>query len=256
LGSIMDELTQNLVPGEQLLFSTEKVNIKPHLTQAQKLAGGRVTSKTSMSGARAIDINGAMALTDRRIFVMAMQGVFSKKPVLKFEAIYDSGYAKTLIEATKTKNEEITQRSQDMSVFSRAKFMKEQGYSGTLKILTAVEPQKSLLGGESFILQVFTLHLSELGQKGKNIARKLGKVFSWGTFDIDKLRFELRIKQPLSTMKMAAESVVAGSMSVLYEIVKRYAGKTNVIYGPLMDIMQAKAQEIAGLVKEFEASAA
>jgi hypothetical protein len=107
----MDELTQHLVPGEQLLFSTEKVNIKPHLTQAQRLAGGRVTSKRSMSGAKAIDINGAMAITDRRIFVIVMEGVFSKKPVLKFEAIYDPGYAKTLIETTKAKNEEITQQS-------------------------------------------------------------------------------------------------------------------------------------------------
>jgi hypothetical protein len=143
-----------------------------------------------------------------------------------------------------------------MNVFSRGKFMKEQGYSGTLKILTAIEPQKSLLGGESYILQIFTLHMSELGQKGKNVARKLGKVFSLGTLDIDKLRFELRIKQPLNTVKLAAESVLAGSAPVLYEIVKRYAGKANVTYAPLMDIMQAKAQEIAGLVKEFEASAA
>jgi hypothetical protein len=98
--------------------------------------------------------------------------------------------------------------------------------------------------------------MSELGQKGKNVARKLGKVFSLGTLDIDKLRFELRIKQPLNTVKLAAESVLAGSAPVLYEIVKRYAGKANVTYAPLMDIMQAKAQEIAGLVKEFEASAA
>jgi hypothetical protein len=252
----MDELTQNLVPGEQLLFSTEKVNIKPHLTQAQKLAGARVASQRDVGGARVIDINGAMAITDRRIFVIGMEGVFSKKPVLKFEAIYDSGYAKTLIESTKAKNEEITQQAQGMGMFARGKFMKEQGYSATLKILTGVEPQKSLFGGEGLVLQIFTLHMSELGQKGKNIGRKLGKVFSWGTFDVDKPRFELRIKQPLGTMKIAAESVIAASHPVLYEIVKRYAGKTNVTYAPLVDIMQAEAQEIAGLLKEFEESAA
>lgn len=255
MGSILDILPQYLVPSEQLLFSTEKVEIKPHLTQAQKFVGGRATPRSSMSGARAINITGAMAITDRRIFVLGMEGVFSKKPALKFEAIYDPDYAKTLIEATKSKNEEITQQSQDMNVFSRAKFMKEQGYSSTLKILTAVEPQKSLFGGESFILQIFTLHLSELGQKGKNAARKLGKIVSWGTFDIDKLSFELRIKQPLNTIKLAAESTLARS-TWLYEIVKRYAGKTNVTYAPLVDIMQAKAQEITGLVKELETSAA
>jgi hypothetical protein len=255
MGSTLDLLPQYLVPSEQLLFSTEKVEIKPHVTQAQRFVGGRATPRSSMSGARAIDIIGAMAITDRRIFVVGMEGVFSKKPVLKFEAIYDPDYAKTLIETTKAKNEEITQQSQDMNMFSRAKFMKEQGYSSTLKILTALEPQKSLFGSESYVIQIFTCHLSALGQKGKNISRTLGKIVSFGTFDIDKIRFELRIMKPLATIKLVAESAVAGT-TWLYQIVNRYAGKTNVTYAPLVDIMQAKAQEIAGLVKELEASAA
>jgi hypothetical protein len=254
----MDELAQNLVPTEELLFSTEKVNIKPYLSQAQRLAGGRVASHTDMrpSGARVIDINGAMAVTDRRIFVMGMEGVFSKKPVLKFEAVFDSNYAEALIESTKEKNEGITQQAQGMGMFARGKFMKEQGYSATLNILTGVESKTSLLGGGSLVLQIFTLHMSRLGQKGKDVGRKLGKIFSWGTFDADKLHFELRIKQPLITVKKVAESVIGATHPVLYEIVNRYAGQTNVTYAPLVDIMQVKSQEIEGLVKEFEKSAA
>jgi len=248
-------ISQFLVPSEQLLFSTEKVEIKPHVTQAQRLVGGRATPRSSMSGARAININGAMAITDRRVFVVGTEGVFSKKPVLKFEAIYDPEYARTLIETTKAKNEEITQQSQDMNVFSRAKFMKEQGFTSALKLLTGLEPQKSLFGGDCYVIQIFTCHLSGLGQKGKNISRTVGKIVSFGTFDIDKIRFELRIKQPLSLIKETGEKMVAAS-TWLYPIINRYVGKTNVTYAPLVDIMQAKANEIAGLVKELEASAA
>lgn len=258
MASIEDILAQQLLPGEQLLFSTEKVNIRPHLTQAQKLAGGRVASHADMrpGGARVIDINGAMAITDRRIFVMGTEGVFSKKHVLKFEAIFDSSHAKSLTESTKEKNEEITRQAQDMGMFARSKFMKEQGYGATLNILTGVESKKSLLGGGSLVLQIFTLHMSRLGQKGKDVGRTLGKIFSLGTFDANKLHFELRIQQPLITIKKAAESMISATHPVLYEIVNRYAGQANVTYAPLVDIMQAKAQEIAGLIKEFEASAA
>lgn len=250
LDSILGILAQYLVPEEQLLFSTEKVEIKPHLSQAQRLAGGRVSQTRP-------PITGAMAITDRRIFVVAMEGVFSKKPALKFEAIYDSGYAEQLIETTKAKNEEITQQSQGMGMFARAKFMKEQGFRGDLKILTAANLQKGLIGGENLVLQIFTVHMSSLGQKGKNIARKIGKIVSYGTFDLDKIQFELRIKRPLS---LSTKAVMAGSLLtgnvIMYGILKAYEGKTNVTYGPLLDIMQAKAQEIAGLVKDFEAAAA
>jgi len=247
LASIMDILAQHLVPEEQLLFSTEKIEINPHVSRTMQLAGGRAREGST--------ITGAMAITDRRIFVVGTQGVFSKKPVLKFEAIYDPGYAKALIEIRKAKNEEVIQQSKDMGMLSRAKFMKEQGYSDTIRILTDVEQQKSLLGGGALVLQIFTLNLSKLGKKGKDVARTIGKVVSWGTFDLDKARFELRIKKPLSTTKLVAESMLGGNV-VLYEIMKRYLGRTDATYGPLMDIMQAKAKEIAGFVKELEASAA
>jgi len=245
LTTLNDILAQYIIPPEELLFSSEEAEIRPHVTKLQSFAG--------VSAQQQAVVKGALAISDRRIFILAMGGLISKKAVMKFEAVYDPEFAKQYIEATKARNEDIKQRSEGVGVLSRGKFFQEEGYKDRIRIVTAASLQKGMLGGETLILDIFDVYTSAQGQRLNKVGLTLGRVFSWGTWK--KMQYELRIKRPTSifTKALAAPATAAG-FPFFIPILKKYEGKRDT-YGPFMDIMQAKAQGLAGLVKELEAAA-
>jgi hypothetical protein len=75
---------------------------------------------------------------------------------------------------------------------------------------------------------------------------------------INEAPWEVRLKRPLgiATSAMLLGLTVTPSAQWFAPILLHYKGKANINYEPILDILQARAEELSGLVKELEAGAA
>jgi hypothetical protein len=145
-----------------------------------------------------------------------------------------------------------------VNVFSRGKFMAEQGYQTHLNVLTTARLQKGTFGGESLLLKVYKVHLLEDVIKQRKFQAKLfGEKH---VMKINEMLWDLRLKRPLSIATGAALLGLAltplAPAQWFGAILAHYKGKANISYQPILDILQAKADELSGLVKELEAAVA
>jgi hypothetical protein len=137
---------------------------------------------------------------------------------VEFEAVYDPNSAKKYAESTRAKNE-----------------------AGVMVILTAAKLYKRLLTALDFDTAVV----------GINIPSGVS---------IRKEKYELVLFKPLRThvdfLTTKAEILDSDSTTFWFTpIIRNYMEKVDVRYDPLLELVQAKAQEMSDLVKELEASA-
>jgi hypothetical protein len=269
-------LVQNLAGGEQLLFSSEKAEIRspqPHERERDPVAN------RCMEFPR---IKGALAITDRRIYLIQKKGVFSREG--NFEAIFSPDYARQLVKETMIKNEELKQaarglnsRFSSLAVFftgtnAQTEFLNKNGYKFYVDILSKVTLDRSVLGQEILLLQAYhawtdsewsarvaNMRRSKEAFAGANkviagLAFLTEQVDEFGRLGLVSLTHKLRIERPLIMASEVATMDFTGANQWLIPIIQNYKEKTNVTYGPLIDIMQAKEQEMSEYIKEYEDS--
>lgn len=246
-----DLLVQRLVNGERLLFSSEK---------AELTLGPPGT--TGNQG----PIKGALAITDRRIYVVEKPGFFSGRR--EFEAIFSSNYARQLIKETTSKNDELKPLAKKVSMISRSKWLKQHGYRISVDILTDVNLDRGILARNNLFLQIYHAFTDSdmrkaiengrkanesLAETAPGVSNLLGELASSVGFTLVSSTCQLRIKQPLSmSADVAAMDFAVEGDEWLVPIVDHYKEKTDITYGPLLEIMQAKAPEISAYIKEYE----
>jgi hypothetical protein len=261
-------IVQYLEAGEHLLFSSEKAEIIQHESIAAKIGRRLAVGSQTAAGHDPNEVRrslpppktgwGSLAITDRRIYIASSVGLFSKHLRIALEAIYDPTWAKQRIESVTASNAAIREQAKNVRVFSRGKFMAEQGYQTHLNVLTTARLQKGTFGGESLLLKVYRVYVAEdIRKQMKFRARLFGDKH---VMKINEMLWDLRIKRPLSIATGAA--VLGLALTPLAPaqwfgaILLHYKGKANISYEPILDILQAKAEELSGLVKQLEAAAA
>lgn len=270
-------LFQYLVAGERLLFYSKMAE----LIQPLPLYGSSGSSRASSN------IRGMLAVTDKRLFILEEKGFLSLNR--EFEAIFSSDYARQLIKEATAKNDALKQQAMQTSIFSRNKWLKQHGYRVCVDILTEASlehsvrsyttiisrPVKIHYGKENLFLQLYHAYPdSEIKKTLKDAGN------AWMSKDeleenlpgasdllaavadspvgsaiscIVSSTHELRIKKPL-IMAAGVETMDFASVSDrwLMPIIQVYKGKTKITYEPILEIMQAKAQEISEYIKEYE----
>jgi hypothetical protein len=241
-------IAQFLVPDEQLLFSSEKAEIKDHWGKGEQLA--RSLDDPERRQRPKVRI-GELAITDRRIYLVRMEGgLFSEQhPVRSFEVIYDVNYARQRIELAKAKNAEIRQQAKGVGLFSRGRFMRKQGLETLVNVAIGASLEKAVLGQDYIKLK---LHRVWVGGKPPGLG--LAEALATGTH-ITKQEYELRIKQPVSTLTQVGAVALTLTTTWFGAILAHYKSKANVTYEPILEIFQAKASELSALVKELGAIA-
>jgi hypothetical protein len=251
--STADLLAQYLDPDEELLFVSDGAEIKSHVGRAHKLAG---------MYARHGPFTGALAITDRRICVMAISRKHEEANLL-LEGVYDSGYAKQRIETNKNRLDGILKEKPGLLGRIRSqRTLEKEGESG-VNILTGAVLEKGLLGGEGLRLNIHRVWTGKDLQRSAKLGAGLARVVSLGMLKTDEDEWDLRIKQPVSLAKKFAIGglVVAGGGTPVSPlmwcaaIVNHFKDRSDFKYEPLLEIMQEKAQEMSELVKELEAAA-
>jgi hypothetical protein len=141
--------------------------------------------------------------------------LLARGEAIDFEAVYDPNSTKKYIESARAKNE-----------------------PGSVTILTAAKLYKRLLTALDF----------DTAKVWVDIPRGV---------EIRKNKYELYLFKPLSThidfRTMKAALLDSGATTWFTPIMRNYMKKANARYEPLLELVQAKAQEMSGLVKELEA---
>jgi hypothetical protein len=94
-----------------------------------------------------------------------------------------------------------------------------------------------------------------LAETAPEVSNLLAELASSVGLTLVSATYQLRIKQPLSMpADVAATDFAVTGDEWLNPIMDHYKEKTDITYEPLLDIMQAKAQEISAYIKEYENS--
>ena len=215
-----DRLRKHLVAGERLLFSSQKAEL-------ELLPRRKSTARYS----------GALAVTDRRIYIVEKGRFFSSER--KYEAVFSPNYARQLINET---------------------------YA--VDLLTGASLEKGIFGKKNLLLQVY--HTSaeydtririenarktkaELANADPHVGKLLDELSSWIGPRMFRGTCKLQIKQPLILTENAqATDLSADGNQWLVPIIDRQRQKNDVTYEPLLEIVQAKSQEISTVIKEYE----
>lgn len=215
LAPVNSEIAEYLMSDEQLLFWTEKAELKAQ-------------------GSNSVPLIGPLAITDRRLFVA------SKRPKVIHKMYYDSTYARQFAAAARERN-------------LQAKASKtSNGRVEYLPLLTGAELKKGLVGGPYLSLSTHVVDFSAMRQK--MFSNWLVKTF----VAKEVTRYNLRILKPLTLgakLGLAGLFVSGPAGLWLTPIVGHFKEKANVTYEPILEIFQAKANELAGLVKEIDSMA-
>jgi hypothetical protein len=192
-------------------------------------------------------IEGTLAITDRRVFLVGGARALPQQQGPNFDAIYDPNYAKQQIELARAKNEAIKQRLQYMSILSRSRetFKMARTSERKVDILTAVQLQKGLTG-ENLLLNVYHVFIGSEMQRSAKIGGATVKLASLGlsnamNMNVHQTKYELRIKQPLSILAITA--MLGSGLTAFWftPIIRHCAEKAEIRDEPLLELMQTKA---------------
>lgn len=216
-----DSLTQFLLQGEQILFFSEKAAVKRHLSRGLQFVTAR-SAYNEPGGIVKVQISGPLAITDKRIFLVSgiVDGVFSSHSGIRFQAIYDSEYAR------QTRIDILTEASPQ-----KVQFLE----------------QRSLGESKDYVL------LKRRSVGGNTVASAVVRISTLGSLDINKEEWELRLQKPLFMKSEVLGLTDSGAESWFTPILAHLKGKADVGYEPILEIMQAKSSEISNLVGELEA---
>ncbi len=155
-------------------------------------------------------------------------------------------------------------------MISRNKWLKQHGYRISVDILTDVNFDRGILARNNLFLQIYHAFTDSdmrkaiengrkanesLAETAPGVSNLLAELASSVGFTLVSSTCQLRIKQPLSMpADVAAMDFAVAGDEWLVPIVDHYKEKTDITYGPLLEIMQAKAPEISAYIKEYENS--
>jgi hypothetical protein len=219
-------------------------------------------------------------ITDKRIFTIQRKGILDRTVRVEFEAIFDYEFAKRRLQAIKELQESrMAQFDKDkwneLGYFGKLKYQQEQNKeyknklpdnpkwaptsAAYLPLLVQAEKKKKLVGGEYIMLtthMVVTLQRMDKGIDGAGIVNAIGGLLKFASkFQI---LYELRVRKYLNMSAAAirlGSTAVAGVPGLVLSVLATHKGKIEEYYEPILDIIQAKADDISKLVSDLESTA-
>jgi hypothetical protein len=244
-------LSQCLIQDEHMLFCSDYVELSRWHSLAAKawyasgrgLAGARGASGSELRRYNVPNapgpFKGMFVITEKRVLISDVQGVFSNTGANRFEAVYDPEYAKARIQTSKNAKAQLQQPVR-------------------LRVITGCNLESGLLGGNSLKLETYVIHMNERTQKAMRMMNTMAKVSSLGTTGFLNHSYKLEIMRPLTPI---AKASVIGTLMIpgataLAETLARNSQKPNATYEPLQEIIRPKAQVMSSLVNDLSALAA
>ena len=268
----LNSLIPPLTPGERLLFLAEKARLTNRLPL-------HISENNGLK-----DIFGTLAITDRRITIIEKKGFLSSNRT--FEATFSSEYAGQAIKESMAKNSELMQQAKNKSVFSRNRWLAQNGFRVSVDILMGANLQKSvvgyvrtftggskaLYGKEILNIQLYHAYVDSKTRQNIENARKLKHEIDDNVPGSDNIfnvlastspglmvsyllnsEYELHIQKPI-TLASGVETTdfTADENKWLLPIVQKYKQNEANFYIPLLEIVNARTQEMRELIKDYE----
>jgi hypothetical protein len=220
-------LAQFLLHGEQLLFSCENASLKRTGGFLKRMEIMQQRREEPMGHGQHNELSGPLAITDRRLFMLGgvVDGFFSSHPEARFQAVYDSDYARQIRRDILI--EVIPQRGP--SPFSPIGITSMGGWRESRDYL--------LLKTRSF---GFMASGPALGGVNPLLDRK-------------EMQWELRLKEPLMMVRQPMQAPSDNETGEWFTPVLVHA-KAGTSAGPsvIMEIVELKSNDISVLLKELE----
>lgn len=262
-------IQQFLEDGETLLFYSNDVELEQ--------VPSRLGSVIDTSQAERLFKTGKdmpFVVTDKRILALWKRGVGG----IGFEAIFDYEYAKKRLQTIKEDQERRSagfdkEKWNELGYFGKLKYQREQSkqhkgestnpkwgqYSNVLlPLLVQAEKKKKMIGGEYILLTTQMVVTIPHVEKGIDYARTTNAIFGiLRVVSKFKVLYELKVRKSLkmSTIGLRlASTATMGLPGLILSVLATHKGRTNEYYDPILDIVQAKANDISQMIRDLESS--
>ena len=214
----------------------------------------------------------SFVVTDKRMLALGKRGVGG----IEFEAIFDYEYAKKRLQTIKEDEERRStgfdkEKWNELGYFGKLKYQREQSRQhkgeGTnpkwgpnsrvyLPLLVQAEKKKKVIGGEYILITTQMVLTIPQVKKGIDYARTANAILGILRFASKfKVLYELKVRKSLKMSTIGIRLVstaVAGVPGLILSVLATHKGRTNEYYDPILDIVQAKANDISEMIRDLE----